>query len=102
MKLDRKWKKSLIYTQNFKVIEEELTWELFIKSLNEYGEFCFYYQDITIDIAFHYEHQKKIFELNISKGENHNCLYFDNVDDLVSYKAFDNKSLSEIWEELEN
>lgn len=102
MKKTRQWKRSLIYTQQFKIIEKELTWELFIESLNEYFEFCFYYQNLNIDIAFHYENQKKIYELNISDGNNHKCLCFDSIDELVSYKEFNNKSLFDIWEELEN
>lgn len=95
----RKWKKSFIYTKCFEEIEKELTWDLFIKYLNEYFEFCFYYQNLTIDIAFHYENKRKIYELNISDGR---YLCFNSVEELISYKAFDNKSLSEIWTDLEN
>ena len=103
MQRERKWKRSLIYTQCFKTIEKELTWDLFIKSLNENMEFCFYYQTKTIDIAFHYENGKKVYELNVSDGDNHNYLCFNSVEALISYKAFDNnKSLFDIWEELEN
>lgn len=46
-------KKILKYTKCFKVHEEELTWELFIKYLNENKEFCFNFNNMTIDIAFH-------------------------------------------------
>lgn len=98
----RQWNRSLIYTHRFKVIEKELTWDLFIKCLNECFEFCFYYQNLTIDIAFHYENQKKIYELNISDGKEQKYLCFNSIDELVSYKEFNNKSLFDIWEELEN
>ncbi len=97
-----KWKKTLRYTQCLKKVERELTWDLFVKGLSECMEFFFYYKDLTIDIAFHYENQERIYELNISDDKHLNCLLFKTVDELVSYKAFDNKSLFDIWEELEN
>ena len=96
-----RFKKTLRYTQCFKVIEEELTWDKFIKLLNEHMEFWFYYEKETIDIAFHFENEKKIYELNIN-GENPRYYTFDTVNELVYFKAFDNKSLYEIWDELEN
>lgn len=94
--------KTLKYTKYFKVHEEELTWELFIKYLNENMEFCFYFNNITIDIAFHYEGKKKVYELNISSGEKITNLVFNSVDELTSFKAFNNKTLYDIWDELEN
>ena len=102
-KLERKWKRSLIYTQQFKSYEKELTWDLFIKSLNEAMEYQFLYRDLSIDIAFHFEGAKKVYELNINGSDDYSCyLYFDTVDELVNCKAFDDKSLFDIWEEIEN
>ena len=95
-------KKTLKYTKCFKVHEEELTWELFIKYLNENMEFCFNFNNMTIDIAFHYECKKKVYELNISSEDKTNNLVFDSVDELIYFKAFNNKTLHEIWDELEN
>ena len=95
-------KKTLKYTKLFKVYEKELTWDLFIKYLNDNMEFCFYYNNITINIAFHYESEIKVYELNISTGENITSLKFNSVDELTSFKAFNNKSLCDIWDELEN
>lgn len=97
-----KKRKTLKYTKCFKVFEEELTWDLFIKYLNENMEFCFYWNNKTIDIAFHYENKTKVYELNISSGENITNLTFNSADELVSCKAFNNKSLCDIWDELEN
>lgn len=95
-------KKTLKYTQCLKTYEIELTWDLFIKGLNECMEYFFYYKELVIDIAFHYEGAKKVYELNITNGENCTHFQFDSVNDLIFYKAFDNKSLYDIWEELEN
>ena len=97
----QKKKKTLKYTKCFKVYEKELTWDLFIKYLNDNMEFCFYLNDITIDIAFHYKGKTKVYELNISSGENRTNLIFNSVDELISFKAFNNKSLYDIWDELE-
>ena len=98
----QKKKKILKYTKCLKVYEKELTWELFTKYLNDNMEFCFYFNDITIDIAFHYENKIKVYELNISSGEEITNLVFNSVDELTSFKAFNNKTLYDIWDELEN
>ena len=98
----QKKKKILKYAKCFKVYEKELTWELFTKYLNDNMEFCFYFNDITINIAFHYENKIKVYELNISTGENITSLKFNSVDELTSFKVFNNKSLCDIWDELEN
>ena len=90
------------FTFSINVYEKELTWDLFIKYLNDNMEFCFYLNDITIDIAFHYKDKIKVYELNISSGENKTNLIFNSVDELISFKAFNNKSLYDIWDELEN
>lgn len=58
--------------------------------------------DITIDIAFHYKDKIKVYELNISSGENRTNLNFNSIDELISFKAFNNKSLYDIWDELED
>lgn len=65
-------------------------------------EFCFYFNNITIDIAFHYENKIKVYELNIFSGEKITNLVFNSVDELTSFKAFNNKTLYDIWDELEN
>lgn len=98
----QKMKKILKYAKCFKVYEKELTWDLFVQYLNENMEFCFYYNNITIDIAFHCENEIKVYELNISTGENITSLKFNSVDELTSFKVFNNKSLCDIWDELEN
>ncbi len=98
----QKKKKILKYTKCFKVYEKELTWELFTKYLNENMEFYFYFNNITIDIAFHYENKIKVYELNIFSGEKITNLVFNSVDELTSFKAFNNKTLYDIWDELEN
>ena len=99
---DKKYKKTRKYMRCFKMYEEELTWEMFITGLNGPMEYFFYYKDELIDIAFHYEDDKKIYELNITSEENPRCFTFDTVDELVNYKTFDDKSIVDIWEELEN
>lgn len=93
--------KKIKYIKQFKVFEEELTWDLFIKYLNEHMEFFFYFNDQAIDIAFHYEDGTKIYELNISQDEHISNVVFDTIDKLISYKAFEGKSLYDIWEYLE-
>ena len=65
-------------------------------------EFCFYWNNTTIDIAFHHENKTKVYELNISSGENITNLTFNSADELISFKAFNNKSICDIWDELEN
>lgn len=92
-------KKTLKYTKCFKVHEEELTcitWELFIKYLNKNMEFCFNFNNMAIDIAFHYEGKKKVYELNISSEDKTTNLVFDSVDELIYFKAFNSKTLHEI------
>ena len=97
-----KYKKTLRYTQGFKKVEKELTWDMFYKYLNENMEFWFYHGKEVIDISYHFKNEKKIYELNISNGENSKYFTFDTVDELVNFKVFDNKSLYEIWDDLEN
>ena len=94
-------KKFLRYTKCFKVYEEELTWDKFIKCLNESFEFCFHYNDKTIFIAFHYERNKKIYELNIVSMEKEVNFVFDSIDELILFKGFENKTIRDIWNELE-
>lgn len=101
--MERKYKRSIIYTQRGIRREEELTFERFIEGLYGCGEYFFYYRDKVIDIAFHFEAGKKIYELNINGYTDDAERYeFDTVDELINFKAFDNKSLTDIWEELEN
>ena len=100
---DRRWKRSIVYTQLGKIVEEELTYDKFVSGLKQNWEYYFNYNNATIDIAFHYEDGKKIYELNINGyWDNAERYYFSSVDKLVDSKVIDGKSLSEIWEELEN
>ena len=43
-----------------------------------------------------------MYELNISSEDKTTNLVFDSVDELIYFKAFNNKTLHEIWDELEN
>ena len=94
-----KKKKFLRYTQCFKRYEKELTWDLFVECLKSIWEFCFYYGDKTIDIAFHYENGVKVYEINISSEQPTQHLTFYTVEELISCKVFDNKKYSKhnIW-----
>lgn len=98
----KKWKKTFSYIKCLKNYEIELTWDLFIKGLNENLEYCFYYENLVIDIAFHYEDERKIYEINISNGDLHTHFSFNTVDELVYCKLINNKSIYDIWDELEN
>ncbi len=93
--------KTFKYTQCFKQHEIELTWDFFINGVEGSLEFFFNYNDLSIDVAFHFEGEKKIYELNINGGSTPQYLLFDSVDELINHKAFDGKSLYEIWDELE-
>jgi len=75
---------------------------LFVECLKSVWEFCFYYEDKTIDVAFHHENGVKVYEINISGEQPPQHLTFYTVEELISCKVFDNKSLYDIWDELEN
>ena len=98
----KKYKKSYVYTKGFKVYEVELTWDFFVKCLNDFMECFFYYKNEIIDIAFHFENDKKIYELNITSETNPRHFTFDTVEELINFKTFDNKSICDIWDDLEN
>lgn len=101
--IHRKWKKSLIFYQRGKIIEAELTFDKFIKGLQSESEYFFVYDGTTIDIAFHYEQHKKIFELNINGYcDNAERYCFATIDELIHSKLIDGKSLIEIWDKLAN
>ncbi len=69
IEMNDKKKKVLRYTRCFKKYEKELTWDLFTQCLKEHMEFCFFYDNLTIDVAFHYEGSKKKYELNVNGGK---------------------------------
>lgn len=99
--IERKWKRSLIYIQCGKKIEEELTYEKFVKTID--NEYWFKYKDKTIDIAFHHEQDKKIYELNINGYEKDAMRYeFNSPEELLENGRVDGKTLKDIWEDLEN
>lgn len=98
--MERKYKRSLIYTQCGKIIEEELTYEKFLSTIDY--EHCFVYKDKTIDIAFHYEGSKQIWELNINSDTYKEYLTFNSPQELIENARIDGKSIREIWDELEN
>lgn len=98
---ERKWKRSLIYSSWRKRIEEELTYEKFVENID--NEFSFRYKNITLDIAFHYEGKKKVYELNLNGyEENATHGYFNSADELLKNARIEGKSIKEIWNELEN
>ena len=101
-KVDRKFKRSLIFTQCGKTIEEELTYKKFADCLKKDFEFFFSYRNKTIDIAYHFESGEKIYEFNINgyEGDAHYA-QFKSVEELLSNAKIEGKTLLEIWEELE-
>lgn len=100
----RKWKRSLIFTQYRKVIEEELTYERFVKEL-ELGllEFSFLYNDIYIDIAYHYNGTKKVYELNLNYKDGR-AIYqeYDSPQSLLTQGFVNGYLLKDIWSQLQN
>lgn len=99
----RKWKKSEIYVQCGKVVEKELTYERFLEGINGIMEYFFNYKDMTIDIAFHYEQNRKIYELNINGyTDNAERYQFNSCEELLECRVIEGKTLSEIWPDLEN
>lgn len=98
----KQWKRSLRYFRKRQMVEEELTFERFIYELQCGMEFFFTYRTHTIDIAFHYEDSKIIYEININGYANNACYHsFTSVDELVSYPIIDNKNIQELWNDLE-
>lgn len=101
-KEDRKFKRSLIFSQCGKTIEEELTYEKFVDCLKRNFEFFFTYKKNTIDISHHCENGIKIYEFNINGYESDaQCSIFESVEALLKNARIEEKTLSEIWEELE-
>lgn len=101
-KEDRKFKRSLIYSQRGKTIEEELTYDKFSDCLKKNFEFFFIYKNNTIDISYHFESGIKIYEFNVNGNEKFpQYSEFKSVEDLLKNAKIEEKTLSEIWEELE-
>ena len=102
-KVDRKFKRSLIFSQCGKTIEEQLTYEKFVDCLKRNFEFFFTYNNKTIDVAYHFINDEKIYELNIN-GYESEALYFEfkSAEELLTNAKIEGKTLFEIWDELEN
>lgn len=83
-----------------KPIFEELTYEKFVENID--NELSFIYKNINIDIAFHYEGKKKVYELNLNDYEKTTHQYFNSADELLMNARIEGKSIKEIWNELEN
>lgn len=90
------------YTKCGKNYIDELTFDKFLSGLKNGEEYFFTYEDHTIDVAFHFEGQEKIYEVNID-GYNGNTQYyqFTTVNELVAYEILEGKSLQDLWDNLE-
>ena len=90
------------YTKCGKIYIAELTVDKFLSGLKNGEEYFFTYEDHTIDVAFHFEGQEKIYEVNID-GYNGNpqSYQFTTVDELVAYEILEGKSLQDLWDNLE-
>ena len=96
-------KKTYVYTMKFQRVEEELTFEKFVDGLYNAQEYFFRYGDMSIDVAFHFSKGNKIYELNINGYQDDAKRYeFSSVEELLSAKVVDGKSIKDIWDELEN
>ncbi len=84
-----------------KPILQELTYDFFAKNVG--WEWFFRYGDKTIDIAWHKDGNKAVYELNINGYDKDAiCYEFETAEELLEKGRIDGKSLKEIWEELEN
>lgn len=87
------------YIRNF---EEEPTFEKFVSGLKNGLEYFFTYKDHTIDVAFHLEGSKVVYEVNIDGYGNEDQHYeFFSIEDLVDCIILEGKSLRELWLDLE-
>lgn len=97
-----KWKRSFQYSQVGQLIEEELTFDKFIVGLSNGMEYFFTYKEHTIDVAFHFDKSQKIYEVNIDGYTNSpRYCYFHSIEELISCVILENKSLRELWPDLE-
>lgn len=102
-KKDRRFKKSLIYSQCGKTVEEELTYDKFVECLKSNFEFFLTYKNYTIDIAYHFENDVKIYECSVNGyGINAQYAEFESIDELLENFKLEEKLLFEIWDDLEN
>lgn len=90
------------YCVGFKNYEVELTWNLFYERVSDNGEFFFYYKDYNIDVCYDWKNGKRLYSIVLDNGDEHKVWTFDTIDEMVSYRFIDNKSLKELWNELEN
>lgn len=82
-----------------KPIFEELTYEFFAEHLD--WEWFFTYKDKSINIAWHKDGDKVIYELNIKNyDKNVMCYEFDTPKDLLENGKIDDKTIKEIWIDL--
>lgn len=82
-------------------IYKELTYDFFAENLD--WEWNFNYNGYTIDIAWHKEKEKAVYELNINGYKENALRYsFDTPEELLEKGCVDGKTLKEIWNDLEN
>lgn len=82
-------------------IMQELTYDFFADNLG--WEWFFKFKDKTIDIAWHEENGKVVYELNINGYDEDARRYeFNSAEKLLEKGQIDGKTIKEIWNELEN
>ena len=104
--MKRKFKLSYSYIKCGKRYEEELTFDKFYKTFSEcISEYCFYFEEYTIYLAYHFDNTKQIniYELNIESNFDETQNYeFDNAKDLLEAKVINGCSLKQIWKNITN
>jgi len=100
-KVDKKWKRSLVYVQRGKRYEEELTYERFVQCLHDNLEFFFMFNDTIIDIATHSDNGIMVYELNINGYTNDAKRFcFNSVNQLLEYAIIGGMTLKDLWQDL--
>ena len=96
------WKRFFTYTKKGQVIEEELTFDKFINGLENGLEYYFTYRDHCIDVAYHFDGSDKIYEVNLDGYGDHPRYYsFKSVNDLITFAILEEKTIQELWDDLE-
>lgn len=97
---NEKTEKIFTYFIKGKRVEEELTYEKFVKLFSSgLFEFGFKYNEVRFDLAYHFE-KKQIFELNISDCNGDSFQYFDSPESLLKNGLINGKTIKSIWHEL--
>ncbi len=67
-------------------------------------EFSFKYDSVFIDYAYHFEKDKRIYEINIyNEATRHTKnFYFLDINEMLSQKIINGNTIEELWEYLEN